>query len=102
MATMSFRGPASNISQFARRSEILETQGCSLDDSVPMNTKDWITPKAIQHLLDELETSKQSQLRAWNEYSNGSGQFSPRLETLPSYPRPRKRSMPSGKPWNML
>jgi hypothetical protein len=25
-----------------------------------------ITPKAIQDLLDELETSKQSRLRAWN------------------------------------
>jgi hypothetical protein len=25
-----------------------------------------IIPKAIQHLLDELEASKQSQLRAWN------------------------------------
>jgi hypothetical protein len=25
-----------------------------------------ITPKAIQHLLDELEASKQSRLRAWN------------------------------------
>jgi hypothetical protein len=25
-----------------------------------------ITPKAIQDLLDELESSKQSRLRAWN------------------------------------
>ena len=25
-----------------------------------------VTPKAIQDLLDELETSKQSRLRAWN------------------------------------
>jgi hypothetical protein len=34
---------------------------------VPMNTKRMsITPKAIQDLLDELEASKQSRLRAWN------------------------------------
>src|ERR1700731_3371222 len=26
----------------------------------------WITPEAIQNLLDELESSKQSRLRAWN------------------------------------
>ena len=32
-----------------------------------MNTKRMsITPKAIQDLLDELEASKQSRLRAWN------------------------------------
>jgi hypothetical protein len=34
---------------------------------VLMNTKPRsITPKAIQDLLDELEASKQSRLRAWN------------------------------------
>jgi hypothetical protein len=40
----------------------------SLDrNSVLMNTyRTSITPKAIQDLLDELEASKQSRLRAWN------------------------------------
>jgi hypothetical protein len=36
-------------------------------ESVRMNTIPMsITPKAIQDLLDELEASKQSRLRAWN------------------------------------
>jgi hypothetical protein len=30
-----------------------------------------ITPKAIRDLLDELETSKQSQLRAWAQHDLG-------------------------------
>ena len=40
----------------------------ALDEKcVPMNTfRMSITPKAIQDLLDELEASKQSRLRAWN------------------------------------
>ena len=36
------------------------------EQCVPMNTfRMLITPKAIQDLLDELEASKQSRLRAW-------------------------------------
>jgi hypothetical protein len=47
---------------------IVTENGFPIDeDSVRENTtRVWITPKAIQDLLDELEASKQSRLRAWN------------------------------------
>jgi hypothetical protein len=50
------------------RDSMIENPALSLDaDSVHVNTYGVsITPKAIQDLLNELEASKQSRLRAWN------------------------------------
>src|ERR1700720_949714 len=55
-----------------------------------------ITPKAIQDLLDELEASKQSRLRAWNVLQRLRSVLSEAGNvTIPH--RPRRPSMPRAK-----
>jgi hypothetical protein len=58
----------SSISHQTDVSKIFNPFICRIDDvRVRMNTLTIaITPKAIQDLLDDLEASKQSRLRAWN------------------------------------
>ena len=53
-----------------------------------------ITPKAIQDLLDELEASKQSRLRAWNVLQRPRLVLSEAGNIAIPPPAPRRRSMP--------
>jgi hypothetical protein len=60
-----------------------------------------ITPKAIQDLLEELEASKQSRLRAWNALQRIRALLSDLGKTEIRH-RPTRHSMPRAKSWDTL
>jgi hypothetical protein len=60
-----------------------------------------ITPKAIQDLLDELEASKQSRLRAWNVLQRLRLVLSEK-GNIAIPPPPQKTFDAEDEPWNTL